>query len=78
MVEEPSTSESTATTENSTIPMIPDDDQLIIAVTSEEEKYLICDSAASRNNISLGSTEVQDFKSSAESLLTPELDLLSQ
>ena len=73
MVEEPSTSESTATAENSTIPTIPDDDQLIIAVTSEEEKYLICDSPASRNNISNGSTEVQDFMTSAESLLTARI-----
>jgi len=58
---------------NSSTPMIPDDDQPIIAVISEEEKYLICDSAASRNNISLGSTDVQDFKTSTESLLTARI-----
>ena len=41
----------TATTVDSTVPVIPDDDQPMVAVTSEEEKYLVCDSAASRNNI---------------------------
>ena len=44
MVEEPFISESTAVTEDFTVPMIPDDDQPIVAVTTEEEKYLVCDS----------------------------------
>ena len=70
MIEEPG---STLTTDNSATPMIPDDDQPIIAVISEDEKYLICDSAASRNNISLGSTDVQDFRTSTESLLTARI-----
>ena len=70
MIEDSPTPVSTATTDNFTI---LDDDQPIIAVSSEEEKYLICDSAASRNNISLGSTDVQDFITSEESLLTARI-----
>ena len=62
MIEEPFAPESLVTTDNSTVPMLPDDEQPIIAVTSEEEKYLIGDSAASRNNISDGSTAIQDFE----------------
>ena len=73
MIEDPLTPVSTASTDNSTVPMIPDDDQPIIAVSTEEEKYLICDSAASRNNISLGSTDVQDYRTSDESLLTARI-----
>ena len=73
MIEEPFTPESLVTTDNSTVPMIPDDEQPIIAVTSEEEKYLICDSAASRNNISDGSTAIQDFRTLNESLLTARI-----
>ena len=70
MIEDSPTPVSTATTDSFTI---LDDDQPIIAVSSEEEKYLICDSAASRNNISLGSTDVQDFITSEESLLTARI-----
>jgi hypothetical protein len=73
MIAEPSTPVSTVTTDNSTVPTIPDDDQPIVAFSSEEEKYLICDSAASRNNISLGSTDVQDYRTLHESLLTARI-----
>ena len=54
MIEEPSAEDPTVTT-------MPDNDQPMIAVTSDEEKYLVCDSAASRNNIAQGSTEVHDY-----------------
>ena len=39
MIEEPSAT----TTEDPTVPIIPDDDQPMVAVTSEEEKYLVCE-----------------------------------
>jgi len=73
MVEEPSIPESTAVTEDVTVPMIPDDDQPIVAVTTEEEKYLVCDSAASRNNIAQGTTEVKDYQTLEELLLTARI-----
>ena len=73
MIEDPLTPVSTASTDSFTIPTIPDDDQPIVAVSTEEEKYLICDSAASRNNISLGSTEIQDYKTATETLLTARI-----
>ena len=73
MIEEPSALENTATVEDSTIPTIPDDDQPMVAVTSDEEKYLMCDSAASRNNIAQGSTEISDYQTLTELLLTARI-----
>ena len=66
MIEEPPA-------EDASVTAIPDDDQPIVAVNTEEEKYLICDCAASRNNLSFGSTEVHDFTTLAESLLTARI-----
>ena len=66
MIEEPPVSNASTTT-------IPDDDQPIVAVTSDEEKYLVCDSAASRNNIAQGSTEVRDYQTLPELLLTARI-----
>ena len=73
MIEELPVPEDTATTVDSTVPIIPDDDQPMVAVTSEEEKYLVCDCAASRNNTAQGSTEVQDYQTFAELLLTARI-----
>ena len=73
MVEEPFTPESPAVTEDFTVPMIPDDDQPIVAVITEEEKYLVCDSAASRNNIAQGITEVKYYQTLEELLLTARI-----
>ena len=73
MIEEPPLLMDTATTVDSTVPVIPDDDHTMVAVTSEEEKYLVCDSAASRNNIAQGSTEVKDYQTLAELLLTARI-----
>ena len=50
-----------------------DDDQPLVAVTTDEEKYLVYDCAASRNNIAQGSTEVQDYQTLAELLLTARI-----
>ena len=73
MIEEPSAPENTVTAEDSTIPTIPDNDQPMVAVTSEEEKYLVCDNAASQNNIAQGSTEISDYQTLAELLLSARI-----
>ena len=73
MIEEPTVPDDPATTLDSTVPSLPDYDQPMVAVTTDEDMYLICDCGASRNNISLGSTEVDDFTTLAESLLTARI-----
>ena len=66
MIEEPPAEDASVTTK-------PDDDQPIVAVTSEEEKYLVCDSAASRNNIAQGPAEVHNYQTLSELLLTARI-----
>ena len=73
MIEEYSVPQDSAATVDSTVPTLPDDDQPMVAVTSEEEKYLVCNCAASRNNISQGSTVVHEYETVAEILLTTRI-----
>ena len=66
MIMEPPVADTSITTTS-------DHDHPIVLVTSDEEKYIICDSAASRNNIAQGSVEVHDYQTSSEMLLTARI-----